>query len=296
MDAPTIELPGQFDGLSLSAVAADVVAKCPNGWPPKIVIDFKSLRFIRPAGVVFLSNLVHWLHHHGTSVEFTSANVVSSPVRFLDDSLFFEQHCSAKLREGAAPRGTTLPLVKIAHKDSHAWLDLTLVPWMAERLAITKASLYSVKACISELFNNIQDHTQYDIGSIFVQHYPNEKRVTISVSDFGLGIPDSVRKTVPSLDDSEAIIQSVKEGFTTKSKPTNKGIGLDYLLRTVVLGNGGQVTIYSQGGIVRFDKAGTKIDSYSFENVGFCPGTTIDVSLRTDTIEVLPEEREELQW
>ena len=31
-------------------------------------------------------------------------------------------------------------------------------------------------------------------------------------------------------------------------------------------------------------------------DVGFCPGTTIDISLRTDTLEVLPDEREELQW
>jgi hypothetical protein len=30
-----------------------------------------------------------------------------------------------------------------------------------------------------------------------------------------------------------------------------------------------------------------------FNNVGFCPGTTIEINLRTDTIEVLPDESEE---
>src|SRR5262249_23929553 len=160
-----------------------------------------------------------------------------------------------------------------------AWLDLTLLGWLAERLQITRPSLYIVKACISELFNNIEDHTQYDIGSIFVQHFPNEKRVTVSVSDFGLGIPDSVRKKLPKLDDPAAIMKAVEEGFTTKSKPTNKGVGLDYLLRTVVLANGGQVTIYSQKGIVEFNKTGAAITPFAFKDVGFCPGTTIDIRL-----------------
>jgi anti-sigma regulatory factor (Ser/Thr protein kinase) len=296
MSVPKILLPSQFEGLSLSVVAADVVAQCPDGWPPKIIIDFSNLRFVRPVGVTFLSNLVHWLDSHGTKVEFANVRIDSDPVRFLDDSLFFEQHTGSKLRPSASPRGTTLPLIKIAHKDSHAWLDLKFVPWLADRLAITQASLYIVKACISELFNNIQDHTQLDIGSIFVQHFPKEMRVTISVSDFGLGIPEAVRKKIPNIKDPDAIIQAVQDGFTTKSKPTNKGVGLDYLLRTVVSGNDGQVTIYSQEGIVRFEKRETDIKSYVFHDVGFCPGTTIDISLRTDTIEILPDEREQLQW
>jgi anti-sigma regulatory factor (Ser/Thr protein kinase) len=296
MVAATIILPAQFDGLSLSTVADDVVAKSASGFPLEIMFDFKALRFIRPAGVVFISNLVYWLHERGTKVKFNNADPQSPPVSFLDDSLFFEQHSGAKLTPFASPRETTRPLVKIAQKDSHAWVENNLIPWLASRLAITQPSLYVVKACISELFNNIQDHTRYDIGSIFVQHFPHESRVTISLSDFGVGIPEKVREKVPGLSDSEAIIQAVQDGFTTKSKAANKGVGLDYLLRTVVLVNGGEVTVYSGKGIVRFERDGTNIAPYVFKEVGFCPGTTIDINLRTDTIEVLPEEREDLQW
>jgi hypothetical protein len=170
------------------------------------------------------------------------------------------------------------------------------VPWLASGVGITESSLYSFKNCVAELFNNIQDHTQYDIGSIFVQHFPSEKCVTISLSDFGIGIPAEVKQKLPEATDSEAIIEAVKEGFTTKSSPRNKGIGLDYLLKTVVLGNRGQVTIYSRKGIVRFYRAGTEIRPFAFKDVGFCPGTTFDLRLRTNAIEVLSEEPEELQW
>jgi hypothetical protein len=156
--------------------------------------------------------------------------------------------------------------------------------------------LYEVKTCLSELFNNIKDHTQFDIGSIFVQHYPNENRVSISLSDFGLGIPEKVKETVPGLSDSAAIVQAVQEGFTSRSTPGNAGLGLDYLLRTVVGTNDGAVTIFSLGGIVEFQKKDGKICHKVLQNVGFCPGTTIDINLRTDLIEWIPQEREELEW
>jgi anti-sigma regulatory factor (Ser/Thr protein kinase) len=296
MTVPVIALPAQFRGLTLSRLAADVVAHAKNGWPPELIFDFGRLNFIRPPGVVFLSNLIHWLHEQNTTVKFQNATGTSAALLYLDDSLFFEQHCGAKVRATASPKGTTRPLKKIAHRDSHAWLGADLVPWLAVQLGITEASLYPFKACASELFNNIQDHTRYDIGSIFVQHFPRENGINICVSDFGLGIPKKVREKVPGLSDAAAILKAVEEGFTTKSQPGNQGTGLDYLLKTIVQANGGQVTIYSCESIVRFDRSGTTIKPYVFSNVGFCPGTTIEINLRTDTIELLPDESEDLQW
>jgi anti-sigma regulatory factor (Ser/Thr protein kinase) len=293
---PTIILPAQFNGTTLSQVAADVLECAQEQSPTSLIFDFSRLRFIRPAGVVFLSNLAYWLNEHGTKVSFVNCDTDRIPIKYLDDSLFFEQHCGGKLDPNSGPRPTTRPLVRIAQEESHAWLETNLVRWLAGRLSITEPSLYAFKACISELFNNIQDHTRYDIGSIFVQHFPNDGEVTISVSDFGLGIPEKVREKEPDLADSDAIIRAVQEGFTTKSRPSNKGAGLDYLLRVMVLNNGGRVTVYSGKGIVCFEKSGTNIRPVVFPDVGFCPGTTIDITLQTDTIEELPEEREDLEW
>jgi hypothetical protein len=47
---------------------------------------------------------------------------------------------------------------------------------------------------------------------------------------------------------------------------------------------------------VEFERAGELMQPQALPDVGFCPGTTIDIEIRTDTIEVLPDEREELQW
>jgi hypothetical protein len=116
MSDPVILLPRQFEGRTLSRVAADVVSHAQNGWPAKIIFDFAKLEFIRPAGIVFLSNLAHWLHAKGSTVEFSNCDIKITAVKYLDDSLFFEQHCGNKLSEKSSPRGTTRPLQKIAHK------------------------------------------------------------------------------------------------------------------------------------------------------------------------------------
>jgi anti-sigma regulatory factor (Ser/Thr protein kinase) len=295
MSSPIL-IPRQFKGVTLSKLADDITSQHPSGFPVSLTFDFQQLSFIRPAGVVFLSNLFWWLHQHGTAVHLINVDKDTKALEYLDDSLFFEQHCGRKIRPNAAPRQTTRPLVRIAHEQSHDWLASNLIPWLANSLGLTEASLYELKTCLSELFNNIQDHTQFDIGSIFVQHYPNENRVSISLSDFGLGIPAKVKETVPNLSDSAAIIQAVQEGFTSRSTPGNAGLGLDYLLRTVVGTNNGTVTIFSLGGIVQFRRNDGKICPIIAKNVGFCPGTTIDINLRTDLIEWIPQEREELEW
>ena len=211
MSPAVIILPAQFKGPTLSKVAADVInCASSDGLPGELMFDFSKLGFIRPAGVVFLSNLLWWLHHKGTKVELTGLAKLTAPLKFLDDSLFFEQHTGKKLHDFASPRSTTRPLVRIAHKDSHAWLETNLVPWLAVRLGIPEASIYKFRVCVSELFNNIQDHTELEIGSIFVQHFPQERTVTISVSDFGPGIPKKIREKVPEISDADAIIEAVR--------------------------------------------------------------------------------------
>lgn len=86
MAAPIVKLPYQFNGLSLSKVAADLAAHAVNGWPPEVIIDFGNLGFVRPAGIVFLSNLFAWMSAHQTKITLTNLSGNGDAVRFLDDS------------------------------------------------------------------------------------------------------------------------------------------------------------------------------------------------------------------
>jgi hypothetical protein len=297
MSHPLITLDRAFSGSALPALIGNLVKSSPDGQLPKEVhFDFSRLDFIQPEGVVFLSNLCFWLHHKSSKVVFENIEGGGRALRYLDDSLFFEQHLGSKIYPTSAVRVTTQPLNFISQGAIHAWLEFTLIPWLAGCLGKTSASLYTLQNSISEIFNNIKDHTTLDIGSIFTQHFPNKNRVVIAVSDFGRGIPASVRTLYPDVSDADAIVMAVQDGFTTRSISTNFGRGLDTVMKMAVLANGGAVTIYSLKSIVTFNRNGTDIVPSVWGTAGFCPGTTIQISLRTDAIENIPVATEDFSW
>lgn len=62
--------------------------------------------------------------------------------------------------------------------------------------------------------------------------YDEKKQVLYAaISDFGVGIANSVRKYLPSIDDDRtALLKAVENNFTVKSTGRNKGKGLDNIL------------------------------------------------------------------
>jgi hypothetical protein len=115
MPDPVVLLPAQLEGLTLSQVAADLIrqARAEPEWPKTFTFDFAKLNFIRPAGVAFLSNLGFWLNEQGSQVVLSNCDPKRRVIKYLDDSLFFEQHCGKKLFADSQPRKTTRPCGRI---------------------------------------------------------------------------------------------------------------------------------------------------------------------------------------
>ena len=295
--SPSICLPQQFSGSAMPGFMAQLIEGSGGHLPSEISFDFSTLGFIRPSGVVFLSNLTRWLSRKGCRVFFIGLSPANDSHRYLDDSLFFEEHLGSKLNEFAQTRGTTLPLQQVKNSDSPMWVNNTLLPWVDSKTYVGLESLHVFAVCIKEIFNNIWDHTDLDIGSIFAQHFPKEDQIIISVADFGPGIPEVVRSKCPDLMDNAAIKKAIEDGFTTQTTPRNRGAGLDYLIDTVVLQNRGKVTIYSGTGMVSFScqEPNKRLKAVGRAVEGFSPGTLFEIRLRTDTIEICDSE-EALEW
>jgi hypothetical protein len=289
-------LPYKLDGATLRVVVQNFINGCQDGLPNEVWIDFSRLGFTEPAGITFLSNFVSWSVHRNVKVCFDGHQRADEAIRFLDDSLFFEQHLRFKLNPAASPRATTRPLVHARHEQSQSEIRCHFVPWLQQRLGVSRATLHDLQVNLLELFNNIQDHSSLEIGCLFAQHYPNLHSVRVAIADFGVGIPNAVRRVHPELNDNQAIKKAVQRGFTSGIKPRNMGEGLSILLDTVVLRNGGYVKIYSLQGAVIFNESQGVIHSTPLSQCGFCPGTTIDIRLRTDTLESLDDEPEVLEW
>jgi anti-sigma regulatory factor (Ser/Thr protein kinase) len=53
--------------------------------------------------------------------------------------------------------------------------------------------LAMLNLCMSELINNVYDHSFSSIGAyVFCQYYPESHEIKMAVSDYGIGIPKSV--------------------------------------------------------------------------------------------------------
>ena len=190
-----IYLPPYIRECALSYILSDFLDTYTEQFPSEVQISFQRLLSIRPEGVTLLSNTLHWLHEQGVRCVLTDLHNQRFSIQYLDDSKFFEQHTGACLRENARLRPTTLPLQLVVNADSYAWINLTLVPWLSNRTGYPEGAFYPIAASMSELFANIVDHTQYDIGSVFVQHYPsvgNRGTIQISIADYGAGIAPPV--------------------------------------------------------------------------------------------------------
>jgi len=290
-------IPHRLNGEKIFPVVRGVARDCNATFPDHVTIDFSRLGYVLPSGITFLSNFIHWLRGLGATVNFTGYNRDVDCIHFLDDSLFFQQFLGKKLRNWASPRETTRPLVQARHEQSQSEVRDHFIPWLMTRLNMSRNSLYEVQNNILEIFNNIQDHSSLDIGCLFAQHFPKLNRVSVAIADFGIGIPATVRKVSPNLSDNAAIILAAQRGFTSGRQPRNKGEGLSILMDTVVVQNQGAVTIYSQGGAVTFRADRGRIIPQPWRVHGFCPGTTIEIWLRTDTLPCFPDEEDEvLEW
>jgi anti-sigma regulatory factor (Ser/Thr protein kinase) len=246
---------------------------------------------------VTLTNTLLLLTRHGATWRFTGhEDQARRAIDYLDDAGFFELHLGKPLSRHAVLRDTTVPIQCVEHSQSHQWLQQNFVGWLSRRLHLTPASLADLNVCIKELFNNIQDHSGEAAGSLFVQHHPNDRKVIVCVADFGIGIPASMRHRFPGLDDREALLRSTRDGITSRSRPANRGAGLDLLIRNIVHINKGSILVHSGKATVEFFPNEDAEDAHAQSDQRPYPGTFFQLTLRTDTIEKVDEDRENLEW
>jgi anti-sigma regulatory factor (Ser/Thr protein kinase) len=201
------------------------------------------------------------------------------------------------LFEGSKERVGTVPLQLIAHDQAFSYLSFRLVPWVADILKLPKQSLESLRACLEEIFHNVNDHSGVPIGCAFAQHYERTSEIQIAVSDFGVGIPSRVRTVLPTLNDQQALRQASMEGFTTKSNVQNRGAGLTNLIRFVTRVGGNVLIASERAELVASPRPdGHKITARRSQDV--YPGTLVRVILKTQALRSVAEDtvEEDFTW
>lgn len=293
-----VKVPPTFNASTMYGLVSEIFDENLDARCSSIEFDFSLLQFIEPVGVVILSNIIESLKKSRVKYSLKNHNARTAANTYLDDAGFFRTYGNGTVFPGSHKRSTTIPLRLVANQDATHFLYAELMPWIAQEVGLSDESLAAVRTSIEEVFHNIRDHSGVGVGCVFAQHFPNKNEIQLAISDFGRGIPNSVRTVEAEASDQEALRLACQEGFTTKSNVRNRGAGLPNLMRYIPQRNNGTILVSSGKANVSATKGGSMPKITARSTNGHYPGTLVRVIMRTDTFERLSEDaqREEFEW
>lgn len=258
-----------------------------------IVLDFTKLEKIQVGGVAVLSNVIEAVKKNGGDVQFKGLEE-SGAADFLWGAGFLSEYVTEDERF-AIPGTDFAPLKLVQYSRSAAYIGEEMIPWLAAALKTSERSLASIRLCLEEAFNNINDHSEVLIGCCCAHHDVKAKRIIICISDFGVGIPVNVRTKEPRLSDGPAIAKACEMGFTTGTTGRNMGAGLHHLVRNIVSLHGGVAKIFSGRGSYTCSRDRGRVKGTPRASPAFYPGTVIRMILDTTKVSLAKDE-EEFEW
>ncbi len=145
---------------------------------------------------------------------------------------------------------------------------------------------------VSELINNVYDHSKSPVGAyVFGQFFPNKRQIKLAVSDAGIGIPKTVnghlqKQGKNKLSNKECLEWAFENKNTIQSIPANKGLGLNTITSFLSVNKG----------ILRLltDSIGQKLENNEIFYYEYSPlvfsGTVIEITINVDNLQELDED------
>jgi hypothetical protein len=139
---------------------------------------------------------------------------------------------------------------------------------------------------ISEMLNNIFDHSNFKNAYILAQDYTTLNTIDISIMDDGISIPGNFEKSSFEFEnDCDAIFQAINGKSSDILKNGMRGTGLNSSINLVTNGNKGSFLVASREGLVFISGKNT-----IFKEVekGFLNGTLISFRLNKEKTDIYP--------
>ena len=139
---------------------------------------------------------------------------------------------------GTAYRGGNRSLVEIERFSRQSGADINLVPRLAaaiKRGCATRADAKAIEGAsfriFTELVENVFEHSQTSLDAYAaLQTYPAGNRLTVAVSDSGIGLMQSLRPTLrggplDNMSDVDLLVEIFRQGISSKGAG-KRGLGL----------------------------------------------------------------------
>lgn len=251
----------------------------------EILYDLSNIPSLRPHHVVTLACLIE--RHRKSASRLKVVNTNQKTNQYLQEIGFIEYLNRDK-------RGNSHPQFPKSQTTLNLWqLEpemVSLYPLSAQKFLewneFFGLDLDAVNISLSEIYNNIIDHSGcLEMGFTITQYYKERRVLETAVCDFGSGIPAKVLEYSSQIgikisNDMEALKWAMIQGNSTKSSPRNRGFGLNNL-SSCVRKLGGELRIVTNRAVL-FQKASDEGFSIGEMSTHSFPGTLIVFHLNVD--------------
>jgi len=178
---------------------------------------------------------------------------------------------------------TTLPFRKLPKERADENNDLIL-----EILGLLDKSYggsRTLKHLLTEMINNVVDHSESDNAYTLAQKYPSAGSIDISFFDDGISIPKSFEDADLSFrDDCDAIYRAMN-GMSSKEKIDDdpRGYGINTTTQLITRGNEGSILIASRRGLCHITKDGKEYKRLKRENL--IDGTLVSIRVNRNEVQ-----------
>ncbi len=244
---------------------------------PIVKVDFSSCRFLRQNAVAFLGGLARLIQASGRAVVFDWDTLQDDIRANLTQNGFIDTFDGT--RRGWT--GNSVPYREYRDESIGAIAEYLENRWLGRGwVQIDQDSSEEIVQNALEIYSNAFEHSTSPIG-VFTcgQRYPSLKELSLTVVDFGIGIPPNVRRFLnqPGKPAAEALEWAFKLGNTTRANKVSGGTGLNTLKRFVKQKNG-KIEIYSHDGYALIS---AEQEVYDSAPTFFC-GTLINIAVKCD--------------
>ena len=255
--------------------------------------DFEGVTFLHP---FFLAPLAIYKNTSGKSIECINMSLrIQSYLNSIcfDRMLYFGKEKREDVEDVMQKYmdKTYLPLCSFAMNDSNKDTFGSIMKTVIMKQAnIGQGGSSSLSYLISELLDNIYEHSHSPNGYVFSQYLEKEGVIDLCIADTGITIAGSFKRAglyQKEIDGSEAeALKLANEGYSTKNRPEadNRGYGISTSKAMLVTGMKGAFFMLSGGAFHRYESGAN--DYIALQNIFRWNGTVILLRIPT----VLPEE------
>jgi anti-sigma regulatory factor (Ser/Thr protein kinase) len=234
----------------------DIINQSPDN---EIILDFSNISFVRPLFILSLSGLIHKLRKEGKTVFMENfKNSYFELIRFEkglspDNFENWEEELLNFQDKSYFPI-INFPTFKDAISVKLRNDSLTCINRLIKNSLMLDSNTYNaISYLISEMTDNISDHSGEERGWLFAQYYSDKKFIDICILDTGKTILGSYQNNgFKEIKTSTQALECATKGLSTKN--IERGKGIPTTRKLIVNGMTGKFGLVSGNAILQNDQ------------------------------------------